>query len=177
MSRIQVRQHKSFRHGRRAQNRGFTLLEMLVAVAIFAVIGVMSTTLLTQMVQFSNATTDRGERLTELQRAMTILQRDIEQLSYRYIRDELGDPVNELQIGGVALIELTRRGWQNPMALRRSQLQRVAYVVEEQTLFRVFWPVLDRAPDTEPISQVLLRGGGRNEVIARDAGRPQTPGS
>jgi len=52
--------------------------------------------------------------------------------------------------GGEQLLQLLQQGWMNPMGLRRSDLQRVAYVVEEGQLLRVSWaernqPVLGEA--------------------------------
>ena len=165
LSSLRLAARSQVRHARR---RGFTLLEMLVALAVFAVIGVLSSQLLTQMVTTHGRTTERGERLTALQRAMHIMQRDIEQLAHRYVRDELGDPGYELEVGGTTLVELTRVGWQNPLGSGRTELQRVAYVLEEGALYRVFWPVLDRAPDSEPVAQLLLPNVESAEFFAID---------
>jgi general secretion pathway protein J len=53
-------------------------------------------------------------------------------------------------------ISLTRNGWRNPLALPRSDLQRVAYAIEDETLIRYYWQVLDRAEDSMPVRQVML---------------------
>lgn len=142
------------RVGRR--HAGFTLIEVVIALAIFAVIGVMAARLLTGMLTLHERTTERGARLTEVQRAMEILARDLQQLTHRGVRDELGDLRPAVEVGGATPIEFTRMGWQNPLALPRAELQRVAYAVEENALYRMFWPVLDRSPDSEPQVQRLL---------------------
>ena len=137
-------------------SRGFTLLEMLVALSVFSVIGIMSSQLVVRMMDTTERVTERGRELTELQRAFEILRRDIEQVSFRYVRDELGDAGLPLEIGGHELIELTRSGWVNPTGAARTELQRVGYELRGSDLYRIFWPVLDRAPTTQPLEQLLL---------------------
>ena len=147
---------------------GFTLLEMLIALGVFAVIGVMSSQILSGIVDLSETVRERADRLAELQRAMFIVGRDIEQLTRRPVRDAFGDPTAAVMIGDSPMIEFTRRGWQNPLHSPRTELQRVAYTVEEDTLVRLFWPVLDRGPDTEPVPQVLLTGVQEVAFLAQD---------
>lgn len=150
------------------RQRGFTLLEMLVALAVFAVIGVLSAQLLSQMINVTDRATERGARLIELQRAFEIMRRDFEQLTYRYVRDQLGDPGYDLSVGNLALIELTRKGWSNPTFRARSELQRVAYEHRDEALYRIYWPVLDRGPTTEPVEQLVLDGVTEAEFVAVD---------
>ena len=147
------------------RRHGFTLLEMLIALGVFAVIGVMSSQILSGIVDMSDAVRDRSDQLAELQRAMFIISRDIEQMTRRPVRDAFGDSTAAIIIGE-PLIEFTRRGWQNPLQSPRSELQRVAYTVADGDLVRQFWPLLDRGPDTEPIDQVLLRGVADVEFLA-----------
>ena len=148
---------------------GFTLLEMLVALAVFAVIGVMSAQLVRQMADISERTRLREERLVDMQRAMDLLRRDVQQLAHRPVRDQLGDGGDALRIDLGGSIEFTRRGWGNPLAAPRSELQRVGYALEQGDLYRVFWPVLDRANDSEPVRQLLLQDLASLEVAAIDA--------
>lgn len=147
---------------------GFTLVEMLVALGVFAVIGLLSAQLVTQMVDVNERTRARADRLVEVQRAVELIRRDIQQLAHRHVRDELGDPVPVLDINQVGIMRFTRRGWSNPLERRRSELQRVAYVLEGDLLYRVFWPVLDRGADTQPVAQLLLPRVETVEVSAID---------
>ena len=147
---------------------GFTLIEMLIALGVFAVIGVLSAQIVTQMVDVNERTRARADRLADLQRAVEIIRRDVQQLAHRYVRDELGDPGPVIDIGATALVRFTRRGWANPLRRQRSELQRIAYRIEGDRLYRVFWAVLDRGADTEPVSQLLLDGVTAMEVSAID---------
>lgn len=146
----------------------FTLMEMMTALAVFGVISLMATQILSSTISLGEATRDRGEALADVQRAMDIIGRDITQLTRRGVQDELGESTDPVTIAGTTLIELTRRGWQNPLASPRSELQRVAYVLREDTLVRLFWPVLDRAPGSNPIAQILLKGVVEASFAAHD---------
>ena len=152
----------------RGNATGLTLLEMLVALGVFAVVGVLSAQILAQMADINERTRARSDRLVDLQRAVEIIRRDVQQLAHRHVRDELGDPGPVLDVNQSDLMRFTRRGWTNERQLRRSELQRVVYRIEGDDLYRVFWPVLDRAADTEPVPQLLLRGVEAVEVAAID---------
>lgn len=149
---------------------GFTLLEMLVALAVFAVIGVMSAQLVRQIADIGATTRQRGDELVALQRALDIMRRDIEQLAHRPVRGEMGDVREAVAVNHGGLLEFTRRGWRNPAQARRPTLQRVAYRVAPEGLERVFWPMLDRAEDSEPVAQLLLADVSDVEVNGIDAG-------
>ncbi len=152
------------------RSRGFTLLEMLVALAVFAVLGLMSSQMVNRVLDVHNAAIARGERLSELQRAMQLMQRDVLELAQRSVRDELGDSLPALRNGTDVVLEMTRFGWRNPLGQRRSELQRVAYVLRDDILYRYYWNVLDRAEDSKPVMQTLLHGVSNIEVAAVDAG-------
>lgn len=150
------------------QSRGFTLLEVMVVLAIFALIGVISSQIVSRVLNNQQLLAERGDRLAEVQRAMHILQRDIMQLNARTIRDQLGDPLQSLMIGADGMIEFTRAGWRNPLGQRRSELQRVGYIMQDENLLRAYWSVLDRPPDAEPNLQQLLSGVQQVEFFAID---------
>ena len=132
---------------------GFTLLELLVALAIFGLLATMSYSGLRVVLEQQAGTEIEAERLGELQKIYLLMQRDLEQVVPRPVRDEFGDQRPAL-LGGDSL-ELTRGGWNNPAGRLRSTLQRVGYNHEDQQLVRYIWSVLDRAQDSEPIRQPL----------------------
>ena len=110
--------------------RGFTLIEILVALAIFALMAVMlfgGFIAVSNQVDWSRA---RAARLQQIQTAMLYLARDFSQLQPRPVRSELGDfkeAALSADARSIYLATLTRGGWSNPAGIPRSTLQRVAY--------------------------------------------------
>ncbi|MCK4586682.1 MAG: type II secretion system minor pseudopilin GspJ [Gammaproteobacteria bacterium] len=145
---------------------GFTLLELLVAIGIFALMAAMAYGGLNNLIESRQITDQHAARLTQLQTTFLWLGRDIEQTVNRRIRDEYGDSqlaLSSTEVGRYQL-ELTRGGWRNPVGRARSNLQRVAYSVRENQLIRFYWNVLDRAQDSKPLEVVLLDGVERMEL-------------
>ena len=138
---------------------GFTLLEVLVAGAIFAIIAVMAQGGLGGIIQQREIAMQEIARMREIQFAFRIIARDLQQLEPRPVREEIGDGYRHAVLADQrsdTLIELTRSGWSNPAALPRGSLQRVLYRLEDRMLVRETWPVLDRTLGTEPLAQDLL---------------------
>jgi general secretion pathway protein J len=143
--------------------RGFTLLEVVIAISIFALLGLGTYRMLDSVLRTDEATRANEQSLRELTRAFAALDRDLAQAAVRSVRDPYGDEraalLGELgAIDGSAAIELTRNGWLNPMGLARAQLQRVRWRLSDKTLERVYWTVLDQAVDSQPRVQTLLAG-------------------
>lgn len=164
------------------QQRGFTLLEVLMAVAITAMLGVGAVQLLDTIARARDATTSRSDQLAALQRFNSLVGRDMEQFINRPIRDQYGDERTALILDDPDyLLEFTRSGVRDrPGAEQlRSGLQRIAYQLkpidsdecepalkrlqavgiaepEHDCLVRYRWPVLDRADDSEPQAVPVL---------------------
>jgi general secretion pathway protein J len=119
------------------RERAFTLIEVLVSLAIFAILATLAYGALGQ-------TLDSAELLKP-----------------RPIRDDLGDgfgPALDTDFESGFALELTHGGWSNPIVLPRGTLQRSAYRIEDDELIRYHWRVLDRTLANEPVSVTLLDG-------------------
>lgn len=138
---------------------GFTLIEILVALAIFSLIGLAAVTVLEEVSRITGQLKNTSAELEQLQRTHHRITRDIRQIIKRQIKDELGGARPAI-LGGqsATALEFTRQNWRNPLYDYRSELQRVAYHLEDNNLYRLYWQVLDRAPDSEPVRQLLLSG-------------------
>jgi general secretion pathway protein J len=139
---------------------GFTLIELVVAMAVFAIMAAIAYSGLNNVLLAREQTDTHAEQLQQLQLAITWIARDIEQAVDRGARSQYGEflpPLVGNDFEGYA-IELTRGGWRNPANHARSNLQRVAYAVREEQLIRAYWRVLDRAEDSKAYENVLLDG-------------------
>ena len=136
---------------------GFTLLELLIAMAIFAIMAAMAYGGLKTVLDTQHATTDRAAELRQLQQALQLLNEDLLQALPRPIRDELGDP-EQAFIGGRSelLLSLTRATPELMPMEQGSRLQRISYRFEDGKLYRLVWNTLDRTQQTPAIRKVLL---------------------
>lgn len=140
--------------------RGFTLLELLIAIAIFALLGLGTYRMLDSVLQTDKVTRAHELQLRELVRGMAAFERDLLQVLPRAVRDPFGDPRAAL-LGEAAdspVLELTRNGWRNPLGQPRSSLQRVRWQLSGEQWQRHYWAVLDQAQDSQPQVQQALDG-------------------
>ena len=138
---------------------GFTLIEVLVALAIFGIMSMVAYSALGSTLSNAEYLGNRMDRLQSIQRSMRLLTSDMMQAAPRPVRSELGDsylPALQSTLSSDYLLELTHAGWGNPAGLPRSTLQRVAYRIEDGQLVRYHWNVLDRTYANEPVATVLL---------------------
>ena len=140
---------------------GFTLLEMVIAIGIFAIIGAISYVTLNQFLQTREVLVERNGQIRNLQRSFSLLVRDIRYMTSRSIRDGLGDTISPLvvftpgEIGDGELFEFTTvvpsfgsTHWH--------RLMRVSWGLHDNRIVRQTWAVLDRDFDSESIPIVLL---------------------
>jgi len=158
--------------------RGFTLLEMLLAIAIVASLSALAATGFTQLVRAQTVGSEQGARLAQLQRLSIQLVRDLSQADARPVREGYHGSLEAALLGGDApLLGLTHAGWRNPVGAPRGSLQRVEYLLEGRALQRRAWPVLDRAPDSAPVARTLIDRVQRAEVefLGADGWTPSWP--
>lgn len=170
-----------------ADPRGFTLIELLVALFIAAVMFAMGYGAINQALQNRGAIRRHQENLVQLETAMRVIEQDFVQLAPRPVRDPVGDgwvaclqgnppsdasdtsdtstasgssaasDTSDTANTSSALVILTRNGWSNPTGLQRPELERVAYVLDNGTLMREHWNVLDPTLSSTPIKRNLLK--------------------
>lgn len=145
-------------------NRGFTLIEMLLAVLVFAMVGMAAVAVLDSVNRSNQGSVQGIERLQKLQRLMLVLDRDFWQIVPRQVRLNGEAPLAQTLAGGKNFIEsdddgisFVQGGWTNPgMVLPRSEVQLVGYRLKEKQLQRLFYVYPDAVTGTEPTVQVLL---------------------
>lgn len=145
------------------RQRGFTLLEVMIAIGIFALLGIATYQMLDSVLKADEVTRQHEKTLRELTRAFASFDRDLAQTVARTVRDAYGDERASLlgeqgAIDGSSALEFTRAGWRNPLGQPRAQLQRVRWRLVGEQLERVYWSVLDQAVDSPPRVQKVLDG-------------------
>lgn len=144
---------------RPARLAGFTLIELLVAVLVSAIMLAMAFGAINQALNNREAIEAQQDRLTDMQKTLRLLAQDFAQLAPRPVREPAGDgwqPALRADQRGTELVVLTRGGWANPAGIQRPALQRVAYELEDGTLRRLHWVVLDGTLSDQPVRRDLL---------------------
>ena len=171
------------------QDRGFTLLETLVALFLLSLISAAATALLRGSLRTSNQVERRSAELQQLDLAQTVLRNDIAAMSIRAVRPDNGfDPPGNLfggdRVGNEPFLQFVRSGWINPAGLTpRSSLQLVRYRLEDGALFREATLRPDPVQATPTHEQLLLTGlrdvslrfyrnDAWSDVWVGDAGQP-----
>lgn len=138
--------------------RGFTLIEVLVALAIFGFLSALAYATLGQTLNNTDMLNERMDRLQSIQRTMTYLSTELLQTAPRPVRADLGqyEPALQSNFASDFALQLTHSGWPNSAGVPRSTQQRTAYRIEDQELIRYHWNVLDRTVNNLPVATVML---------------------
>jgi len=139
---------------------GFTLIEVVIAIFIAAIMFAIGYRTLNQALIERDALNTSQARITEIQRGMRIVAQDYAQIAARAARDMEGN--GELQAALIAtgrdntLMTFSRTGWSNPAGLQRPAEQRVRYRFIDGSLVREHWLSLDPALNSEPRERIVL---------------------
>lgn len=135
---------------------GFTLIEILIALAVFAILASITSSTLYYAFNTRTRVNEQSERLSALQLAISILQQDISQTAERAIR---GNDMRlfPIFIGRPDYVEFTRDGDVNPGSIeKRSTLKRIALVCQNDSLLRRTWDTLDPFDRNTHADKVLI---------------------
>ncbi len=137
--------------------QGFTLIEVLIALAVFAILATLTSTSMYYAFNISDRLKKESQRITAMQLAISIFERDTQQIVLRAVRG------NDMRlfpafIGQPQYIEFTRGGITNPRSQeKRSTMQRVALFCRNNQLIRKRWPSLDSVDRNTFNEKVLLK--------------------
>ncbi|ARG97451.1 GspJ family T2SS minor pseudopilin variant LspJ [Legionella micdadei] len=126
------------------RNRGFTLIEILIALAVFAILAAMTSSALYYAFNTRARVNEQAEQLNALQLALTLIERDTEQVIHRDIHSGSDMHLYPAFVGEPQYLELSRSGIVNPNSEeKRSVLQRIAYFCRNNQFVRRSWISLD----------------------------------
>ncbi|MBF0625655.1 MAG: type II secretion system minor pseudopilin GspJ [Magnetococcales bacterium] len=137
---------------------GFTLVELLVALAIFGALGALAFGGLSTVLRQEETVIRQQRILNDLRTAFTRLEMDLAQVVDRIGIEPEGDiePALEGDDSAEDFLAFTRTGRSNPMNLPRSALLRVAYRLVDGRLLRGWWDAVDRVEDSAYQEEPLL---------------------
>lgn len=154
---------------RRNAQRGVTLVELLIALLVFAMIASVGVYAVRLAVDGRAQLVEADSALREWQIARLIMRQDFSQLAPRIVRDEFGNPQAGAVVAGIGfsgrqpvigetpLVGFVRGGWSNYTARSpRSTLQYVEYLTIDGAIIRRMRPYLDDARDQPHFDRVLF---------------------
>ena len=134
-------------HQLRRCEQGFTLVEMMVALFIFAILSVSGVLLLRSAVDSSEVTAENLGRMADMQRFVSLIEADLSQTVPRSYRNSNGERTAAFKSGSGGindpLLEFTRGGNSNVNEAQRSSLQRVEYRIVGGELQRFSYAATD----------------------------------
>lgn len=143
------------------RSSGFTLVEMLLALAILAALSVAAVTVLQNVMRADTLTRDKGGRMQALQQTFSQMAADFSQIIPRRSRDSASlFFAGRFQLGSDDwAIAFSRNGWPNPLGLLpRSEIQNVSYRLRDSQLERLSYEQQDPLPGSQPTVTIVLRG-------------------
>src|SRR6188474_1635063 len=118
----------------RSSHDGFTLVELLVAIFVFAIVSAIAMGGYNELVKQSDIASAGAARTRAVQSAVQRLVLDFTSLEPRPVREPLGDSIQPALRSDArsseVIAEFTHSGWSNPAGVPRSTLQRVSYRLE-----------------------------------------------
>ncbi len=150
------------------ETQGFTLVELVVALAIFGLLAAAGTGLLSAAVSTQAAVGTALDKVAAERRISALLQADLQQAVARPTRDANGrlEPAFAGP-GDGRLLSYVRAGWSNATQAPRAELQRVELRMDGNRLVRAARPMLDGAgSETE---MTLAQDVASASVRLRDA--------
>lgn len=125
---------------------GFTMLEMLVAIAVFALFALLGQQVTDGMLRADTIGAEQAQKLTVIRQTMQLLGHDLTQMVPRAVRNAKGEsePALLVEPNEAGSFRFIRAGVPNPqMALARSHLLKVGYRIRQGHLERLSWPEIE----------------------------------
>lgn len=136
------------------QQSGFSLVELMVALAVFSVISAASFVGLNSAIRSYSFFTQESADEARSEVFIALITKDFLQVVPRIVRDSNGDYQPAFKLGGAYLVELSRGG--QPLIGQSTGISRIAYKKEKDTIWRYTWPFLDNINTTEPSKALVL---------------------
>lgn len=148
---------------RKTLNRGFSLIELLVAVAVFALASALAWAGLSAVTDTRQHLAQEQQQFASVQRSVDFLARDLATAVDRPVRVGRGGSEPSLE-GDRRRITFTRMSVASELQTSASALDRVEWFLDNKALVRGRYAVLDR-PDDLSLSQRTMDDDVRDFVV------------
>jgi general secretion pathway protein J len=138
------------------KNFGYTLIEVMVALTIFALLAAITSSTLYHSFNIRERVNTQANQLNTLQISLTLLSRDTAQIIERAV---IGEEMHLFPpfVGQPKYVEFTRGGIMNPNGVaRKNTLKRIAYVCTKNELLRRSWEHLDSPSRRKYRDKIIL---------------------
>lgn len=164
--------------------RGFTLVELLIAMSLTVVIGSIAYRFLDAAIRLEEQGNNSRQSLSALEKTWQLLAFDLQNSVDRPLMmpatgvdflpaaalgdsaaarpsmmsaEVFGTALEQIVSRSGALLWFSRHGWVNPLHQQRSELQRILYRLDnEGNLYREYWPERNQPLSAAPEASVLL---------------------
>ena len=142
------------------RSSGFTLIEVMIAIVIMAMIAVMTSQSFTAAIASSEATQEAIDRIAAVDRIWVLLETDMRNVIPAMPRVSRDRPIPPVFIDPSEEYRLTllRAGYANPLRLPRTEVVRVGYRFEDNAVWRDTWFNISGNDEREARPQILLEG-------------------
>lgn len=146
----------------RKRSRGYTLIEVMVALFVFAIVASIIGAALQNTYRLRARLSSQDQTFKTITKMLLIMERDVEFMVNEPITNAAGNSQPSLvtKVGrNSKTVTFSRGGYvRAPDEPNQSHLLRVQYVFRQGTLHRLTWPRMDRLTD-QPDSDVVLASG------------------
>ncbi len=141
------------------QTQGYTLIEVMIALAIFAILGMISVGVLSHAIETKKRLSNTIEPIQAVLLSETLITQDFAQSVNRTLLTESLKRVPAFS-GAPDVVSFTRGGFMltNTSNSKESTLRHITLRCEGDMLIRESWPGIDKFDATPPQTQVLFQG-------------------
>ncbi|MBT4836493.1 MAG: type II secretion system minor pseudopilin GspJ [Methylococcales bacterium] len=145
---------------------GFTLIEILIALAIFAVLSVLAFSGLSNVLEINQHNQQALNKLQGIQVGYSKIANDLQHLIERSIRSEYDQILPPIVANNLepTKLEFTRSGILLPGKTIVQKPSRIAYTFKNDQIIRSIWQVLDRSQDSQAIEEVIFNEAEAFEI-------------
>ena len=154
----------------RSKHSGFTLIELMVAIIIFAIISTVSYRMITSLVKTKEIAGEAQEKWGNLSLAMSNFGSSWNRVIPLVARDQNGGLLAAVygkpKLSGMydSQLEMTLSGFSGDKIYGTVPPKRVGYRFYGKTLYLVTWPVLNRVVTTQPEIDILIDNVSKFEI-------------